>query len=67
MIFFLDPPFVDKSFYEIVKIIKELKIYKKNSVIIIHRDKKSEDDFKNLLSIFLIKTYGRSKVLFGKF
>ncbi len=65
--FFLDPPFVDKSFYEIIKIIKETKIYKKNSVIIIHRDKKTEDDFKNLLSIFLIKTYGRSKVLFGKF
>ena len=66
-LFFLDPPFVDKSFYEIIKIIKETKIYKKNSVIIIHRDKKTEDDFKNLLSIFLIKTYGRSKVLFGKF
>lgn len=65
--FFLDPPFVDKSFYKIIEIIKETKIYKKNSIIIIHRDKKSEDDFKNLLSIFLIKTYGRSKVLFGKF
>ena len=65
--FFLDPPFKDKNFYKLIEIIKKRKIFKKKSVIIVHREKKAEDDLKNLLSIFLIKTYGKSKILFANF
>jgi 16S rRNA (guanine966-N2)-methyltransferase len=65
--FFLDPPFKDKNFYKLIEIIKKRKIFKKKSVIIIHREKKAEDDLENLLSIFLIKTYGKSKILFANF
>ena len=38
--FFLDPPFKDKNFYKLIEIIKKRKIFKKKSVIIIHREKK---------------------------
>ena len=66
-IFFLDPPFADKSFIEIIKLIKRKKIFKKKNLVIIHREKKTNDDFKDFLNIFLTKTYGRSKILFACF
>ena len=65
-IFFFDPPFKDKSFIEIIKLIKNKKIFKKKNLVIIHREKSSEDDLDELLSVMLTKSYGRSKVLFGK-
>ena len=66
-IFFLDPPFTDKSFIETIKLIKTKKIFKKNNLVIIHREKKTEDDLKDFLNVFLTKTYGRSKILFANF
>ena len=39
-IFFFDPPFLDSNFLENLKLIKEKKIYEKNHIVIIHRDKK---------------------------
>jgi 16S rRNA (guanine966-N2)-methyltransferase len=66
-IIFLDPPFSDNSYLEKLRIIKEKNIYKKNHIIIIHRDKKSTDNFNEILNPILIKKYGRSKIIFGKF
>ena len=66
-ILFLDPPFVDKSYIEIIKLIKSKKIYKKNNLVIIHREKKTKDNLKNILNVFLTKTYSRSKILFANF
>ena len=66
-ILFLDPPFVDKSYIEIIKLIKNKQIYKKNNLVIIHRDRKTKDDLKNILNVFLTKTYSRSKILFANF
>ena len=66
-IIFLDPPFSDSSYRSILKIIKEKKIFKKNHIIIIHRERKKLDDFTNILNLTLIKQYGRSKIIFGKF
>ena len=37
--FFLDPPFVEKDFVEILKILKKNNNYKKKHIIIIHREK----------------------------
>ena len=66
-IFFLDPPYADKSFIQNLKIIKEKKIYKKNHILIIHRERNTEDNFSDFLKIFLVKNYGRSRVIFGHF
>lgn len=66
-IFFFDPPFKDTSYIETIKIIKNKKIFKKNNLVIIHREKKTEDNLKAILKIFLTKTYSRSKILFASF
>jgi len=66
-IFFLDPPFVDSEFIENLKMIKINKIFNKKHLVIIHREKKSKDNFKDILQPILIKEYGRSKIIFGIF
>jgi len=66
-IIFFDPPFAEKFFIDELKIIKNLNIYSKHHLIIIHREKKSKDDISGILNILTTKTYGRSKVIFGNF
>ena len=66
-IIFFDPPFVDKSYIENIKLIKYKKLFNKNNLVIIHRETKDDDDLKDLLNIFLVKTYSRSKILFANF
>ena len=66
-IFFLDPPFKDLRFIDNLKELKNQKIYKKNHLIIIHREKNSKDDFEGILKILNEKVYGRSKITFALF
>tara|TARA_B100001063_G_C16750634_1_gene550097 strand:+ start:414 stop:974 length:561 start_codon:yes stop_codon:yes gene_type:complete len=66
-IFFLDPPFADENFIHILQLLKKNKIYKKNHIIIIHREKNSKDNFKGIINTLLIKKYARSKIFFGIF
>ena len=66
-IFFFDPPFKDSSFILNLKLIKNKKIFNKNHIIIIHREKKTKDAIDNLLKIIETRQYGRSKILFGIF
>jgi len=66
-IIFFDPPFSENFFIEELKIIKNLNIYKKDHLIIIHRDTKSKDDLSGVVNIVVTKIYGRSKVIFGNF
>ena len=66
-IFFLDPPFSDKFFLQNLEKIKKNKLYFKNNVVIIHREDKSKDNFKDIIKIYLTKTYGKSKIIFGSF
>ena len=66
-IFFLDPPFKDLRFIDNLKELKSQKIYKKNHLIIIHREKNSKDDFEGILKILNEKVYGRSKITFASF
>ena len=65
-IFFLDPPFSDLAFLQNIELIKNKKIFKKNHIIIIHRETNSRDEFKNLLDVIETKIYGRSKIIFGE-
>ena len=66
-LFFLDPPFADSNFIENLKLIKKLKIFRLNHLIIIHRERNSNDDFKKIFQNIIIKEYGRSKIIFGAF
>ena len=66
-VFFFDPPFADKNFVESLMLIKQNKIFLDNNVIIIHRDKKNNENLKNYINIITTKNYGRSKIIFGLF
>ena len=66
-IFFLDPPFKDYDFLKNLKLIKDKKIFKKDHIIIIHREAKTNDDLNQILNIIETKKYGRSKIIFGEF
>lgn len=66
-IFFLDPPFSDFNFIQNLELIKKNNYFEINNLIIIHREKKCEDNFQGCLEIISTKEYGRSKIIFGKF
>ena len=66
-IFFLDPPFADIEFIKNLALIKKNKIYQNNHIVIIHREKKSRDNFGDIMNILMTKVYGRSKIIFGTF
>lgn len=66
-IIFLDPPFVQSNFLKELELIKENRMYKNNHVVIVHREKNSKEDFSNILETLIVRKYGRSKIIFGKF
>ena len=66
-IFFLDPPFADTNFLQNLRILKKNKMFKKKHIVIVHREKKSKDNFNDSLEVIEIKYYGRSKIIFGVF
>ncbi len=61
---FLDPPYKEKKIKEILNIILNNKILKRNSLLIIHRDKKSIDKFSDKFTIIDSRVYGISKIIF---
>ena len=66
-IFFFDPPFADENYFLNLELIKNRKLFEENHIVIIHREKKSKENFGNILHIIETKQYGRSKIFFGKF
>lgn len=66
-IIFLDPPFKDKNFLKNLEFIKFKKIFNKKHIIIIHREKNSNDKIEKFLNLLFFRKYGRSKIIFGKF
>ena len=64
---FLDPPYKERKIKLLLEIIKKSKILKRDSIILIHRDKKFIDEFPENFKVIKTKNYGRSKILFGKF
>ena len=67
MIFFFDPPFKDVKFLENLKEIKKKKIFKKNHIVVIHRERNSKDNFEDIIQIIETKKYGRSEIFFCVF
>ena len=64
---FLDPPFKELRIKTLLNLIKNKNILKKNSVILIHRDRKTLDQFPEDFKVIIKKKYGRSRIFFGKF
>ena len=65
-VIFLDPPFKDNEINILIDQMKMLKIANTNTLIIIHRNKKSVDNISKLLNVLDEKNYGLSKILFSK-
>ena len=66
-IFFFDPPFKTFDFIKILQIIKDNKNFYSDHIIIIHREKNTEESFEDVIEVLTIRYYGRSKIVFGKF
>ena len=65
-IFFFDPPYADNSYLNNLKLIKENNLFKKKNIVIIHRERKTEDDLNSYINVLNLKVYGRSKIIFGE-
>ena len=66
-IIFLDPPFKDNKFINVLEKIKESQIFSKKHLIIIHRERNYEDNFLGTVRVIKEKNYGRSKIIFCVF
>ena len=66
-ILFFDPPFAEDFFIDELKALKSSTIYRKNHLIVIHREISSHDQIDEIINILLTRNYGRSKVIFGTF
>ena len=64
---FCDPPFKDEKIDELVKIIFNEKLLKEDGIIVLHRNKATNEEFPNYFSIIEERIYGMSKIIFGKF
>ena len=67
-IIFVDPPYTDKNINNLLKLIKNKNILKKNYIILIHIEKKISPDilYKNF-NVIERRVYGRSEIFFLRF
>ena len=64
---FLDPPYKEKNINLLLDEISKMKILIDEGIIILHRHKKSNDNFESKFKILRTENYGISKIIFGKF
>ena len=64
---FLDPPFKDNEINKLILEIKKLQITNNKTLIILHRNKKTEEQYSKDIHILREKNYGLSKIIFCKF
>ena len=64
---FMDPPFKEKNINQLLILIQKMKILKKKGLIIIHRNRKEEENFFENLNILDIRYYGLSKIIFANY
>ncbi len=63
---FIDPPFKDNKINQLIEIIKKMKITSKDTLIIMHRNKRITENISKDIIISKEKNYGLSKIIFGK-
>ena len=64
---FCDPPFKNKNIEELIKSVFDGNLLHKNGIIVLHRDKNTNEKFPNYFKLIDERTYGISKIIFGKF
>ena len=64
---FCDPPFKDTNIEKLIELIFFKNLLNKNGVIILHRSKATKEKLPNYFEIVDERTYGMSKIIFGKF
>ena len=64
---FLDPPYKEKSIALLLNKINEMNILIDKGIIVLHRHKKSNDNFDNEFKVLRSENYGISKIIFGRF
>jgi len=63
---FLDPPYKEENIKIILENIVKLKLLKESGLIVLHRHKKTKDDFGSKFNIKKSAKYGISKIIFLK-
>ncbi len=63
---FCDPPYKNENLYELIYLINNKNLLKKNGIIILHRKKNSKDKFPGFFKVVEERLYGVSKIIFGK-
>ena len=66
-IIFCDPPFQDINIDKLIKMIFNKNLLNKNGILILHRKKITKEDLPFCYKILDTRTYGISKIIFGKF
>ena len=61
---FLDPPYKNEGYIEVVKIIKKKDILKKKHILLLHREKGDGHNIPEVLSVIENRIYGRSEIFF---
>ena len=64
---FCDPPFKDTNTKKLIELIFNKNLLNKNGIIILHRNKAVKEKLPNYFEIVDERTYGMSKIIFGKF
>jgi len=64
-IIFMDPPFKEEKINELIISITEANILKENALIIIHRNKKNDENLGEKIKIVDTRYYGLSKIIFA--
>ena len=64
---FCDPPFKDTNIEKLIELIFNKNLLNKNGIIILHRNKTTKEKLPNYFEIVDKRTYGISKIIFGKF
>ena len=64
---FCDPPFRNSNIKVLFDLLLENKILKKDGIIILHRNKNFKEDLPDYFKIIDERSYGVSKIVFGRF
>jgi 16S rRNA (guanine966-N2)-methyltransferase len=64
---FCDPPFKDRNMEKLIELVFKRNLLNKNGIIILHRSKTTKEKLPIYLKVADERTYGISKIIFGKF
>ena len=63
---FFDPPFKNSNIQNLIELIFNQKLLKKNGTIVLHRNKNTKEEFPVYFNIIDERIYGISKIIFAK-